>query len=312
MAYRTFAFAAVALFALGASHASATAQRTFVASSGNDANPCTLVSPCRGFAAALAQTSGKGEIVVLDSAGYGPVSITQSVSIIAPPGVYAGISVLSYGNGVAVFGTGLKVVLRGLTINTFAGGFGVRVVSGSNDSEVLVEACEISNFDYAILVEAAATVTVIDTVVRNNFYGIHVKDGATVTVARSSILQNQDEGIMIYGSAPPALPSSIVVTDSVVAGRGPGYAANCIANNVSPVGGGSGNISVTRSTVTDCQSGIFVESGAAGTVTISNSMITRNLYGFTNSSGTFLSLGNNHVSGNMTDTTGTITTVPPL
>ena len=33
------------------------------------------------------------QVIVLDSAGYGPVTITQAVSIIAPAGVYAGVSV---------------------------------------------------------------------------------------------------------------------------------------------------------------------------------------------------------------------------
>src|SRR5262245_9746066 len=112
MARNGLTLAVAALLALGAGHAFATAHRTFVASSGNDTNPCTLVAPCRGFTAALAQTSPNGEIVVLDSAGYGTVAIAQSVAINAP----AGISVLSFGPGVAISGTGLKVVLRGLTI----------------------------------------------------------------------------------------------------------------------------------------------------------------------------------------------------
>jgi len=64
--------------------AAATAQRTFVASTGNDAAPCSLAQPCRGFARAITQTNAGGEVIVLDSAGYGPVTITKSVSLIAP------------------------------------------------------------------------------------------------------------------------------------------------------------------------------------------------------------------------------------
>lgn len=52
----------------------AASQRTFVASNGSEANACSLVAPCRSFTRALTQTSPKGEIVVLDSAGYGPVT----------------------------------------------------------------------------------------------------------------------------------------------------------------------------------------------------------------------------------------------
>src|SRR5437870_11556491 len=76
--------------------AAALAQRTFVsAATGNDANPCTRTAPCRNFAAAIAQTASGGEVVVLDSGGYGTVTINQAVSLIAPSGVYAGITVFS-------------------------------------------------------------------------------------------------------------------------------------------------------------------------------------------------------------------------
>ncbi len=37
-------------------HAHASAQRTFVASTGNDTHPCSLTQPCRSFTAAIAQT----------------------------------------------------------------------------------------------------------------------------------------------------------------------------------------------------------------------------------------------------------------
>ena len=62
---------------------------------------CSLAFPCRSFDAAIAQTLLGGEVIVLDSAGYGPAVISQSVSIIAPPGVYGGVTVFS--------GTGLVV-----------------------------------------------------------------------------------------------------------------------------------------------------------------------------------------------------------
>src|SRR5436853_5663 len=78
------------------------AQRTFVsAATGNDANPCNRAAPCRNFAAAIAQTASGGEVVVLDSGGYGTVTISQAVSLVAPPGVYAGISVFS-GTGITI------------------------------------------------------------------------------------------------------------------------------------------------------------------------------------------------------------------
>ena len=87
VALRTFT--AVAIFALSVP-AVAALQRTFVASTGSDSNPCSLPLPCRGFAIAVAAVAPAGEVIVLDSGGYGPVVITQSVSIIAPAGVVCG------------------------------------------------------------------------------------------------------------------------------------------------------------------------------------------------------------------------------
>src|SRR5437870_5836210 len=115
-----------------AHRAAALAQRTFVsAATGNDANPCTRAAPCRNFAAAIAQTLPGGEVVVLDSGGYGTVTITQSVSLIAPPGVYAGISVFA-GTGITInAGASDVVTIRGLTLNGLGGQDGIVFNSGA-------------------------------------------------------------------------------------------------------------------------------------------------------------------------------------
>src|SRR5215467_12306286 len=94
-------FVTVLFSVLSVSSASAQVQRTFVSGGGADSNPCSRTAPCRTFTQALMGTNAGGEVVVLDSAGYGPFTITQAVSIIAPPGVYAGVSVFS-GNGITI------------------------------------------------------------------------------------------------------------------------------------------------------------------------------------------------------------------
>src|SRR5262245_17075337 len=88
-----FIIAAVLLAVAGQAHAQA--NRTFVSGSGNDANPCSLPAPCRSFAGAITKTNAGGEIVVLDSAGYGSVTITKSISISAPDGIEGGMTVTS-------------------------------------------------------------------------------------------------------------------------------------------------------------------------------------------------------------------------
>jgi hypothetical protein len=77
------------------------AQRTFFSVNGSDANPCSVAAPCRSFDVALANTVAGGEIVAVDSGGFGTISITKSIQIIVPQGVHAAIFTAS-GNAVTV------------------------------------------------------------------------------------------------------------------------------------------------------------------------------------------------------------------
>ena len=73
-------FAICAIAYLGAAPALAQLNRTAVSSGGNDANSCALGAPCRTFSRAMSQTNDSGEILVLDSAGYGAFTINRSVA----------------------------------------------------------------------------------------------------------------------------------------------------------------------------------------------------------------------------------------
>src|SRR5664279_2948450 len=78
-----------------------TASRTFVSGVGTDTGTCALATPCRTFAYALTQTAPSGEIIVLNSAGYGTVTITQAVSIINTSN-FAGVTDGSGANGITI------------------------------------------------------------------------------------------------------------------------------------------------------------------------------------------------------------------
>src|SRR5262245_32917243 len=170
----------------------ATAQRTFVSALGNDANLCALASPCRGFAAAMAQTNPGGEIVVLDSAGYGPVTITKAVSIVVPPGIYAGVSVTLAGtDGIVVNAGGTEeVILRGLTINNQGGNNGVVFNSGA---ALYIESCTIRGFsapgmaNVKFAPSAASKLFIKDSYIRGGQAGINLANGAT---AASAVIDN--------------------------------------------------------------------------------------------------------------------------
>jgi hypothetical protein len=162
-----------------------TSQRTFVASYGDDLKPCTTAQPCRGFAAALAATSAGGEIVVLDSAGYGPVTIDRSVTIVAPAGIYAGITV-GTGNGVTIATAGIDVRLKGLTINGLGGAYGVRVTAGNS---LRLEDCTIANIGWGVRADGTVLVDVRATRFdRNSGGGIWVQNGVTLAVSDSEFV----------------------------------------------------------------------------------------------------------------------------
>ena len=92
--------------------------RVFVASYGNDANPCTFGSPCKTFQVAVNAVDAGGEVTAIDSAGFGPINITKAVTITSPDGVEAGIVPPVNGTAITInAGPTDEVQLRGLTIN---------------------------------------------------------------------------------------------------------------------------------------------------------------------------------------------------
>jgi hypothetical protein len=249
------------------------AQRTFVSGAGNDANPCSLVAPCRGFAAAVAQTAAGGEVVVLDSAGYGPVTITQSVSLIAPPGVYAGISVFSPDNGVTVNGAGIDVVLRGLSINGQGGNTGIEFTNGNSLS---VENCIVSGMTQRGFEATAtgATMYVKDSEFRRNgFSGMRFAAALEATVDRVRIEANGSSGLFAEMGA------SVSVSNSIVSGNG-GDGIAAFSN------GGTTRLAVVDSVVTSQlsdASGILAFTNGAGPatvlLTVERATVTRNTVG---------------------------------
>jgi hypothetical protein len=227
-------FATLACVATGAY----AAQRTFVASTGNDANPCSLGAPCRTFGQAISQTASAGEVIVLDSAGYGGVVISQPVSIIAPDGVYAGISVFS-GAGITINAGSGVVTLRGLALNSLGGTIGVDYQSGAR---LYLDNVVITNFttagvranltasgglyvresalrDNAVGLTASATagtatVDIESTSFERNNVGLDLRDG-TAGVVRSSTFTDGGTGINAV-PVTAARTSSIEVRRSLV------------------------------------------------------------------------------------------------
>src|SRR5262249_47177026 len=132
---------ATALFTLAAFPAFAQNHRSFVSSKGSDSNPCTLTAPCRFLQRAHDMTSANGEIDVLDTAGYGSLVITKSISIINDGTGTASLVAPPNGRGINVnAGSNGRVRLRGLTIDGVGAGGNVGIYFTSGLS-LTIENC---------------------------------------------------------------------------------------------------------------------------------------------------------------------------
>jgi hypothetical protein len=234
------------LTGLQASHAQAT--RTWVSGVGDDANPCSRTAPCKTFAGAISKTAPKGEINVLDPGGFGGVTITKSISIIAE-NVEAGV--LVSGTNAIIINAGVNDVVELIGLNIQGLGTGLAGVKVLSAKAVHIRRSSVRGF-----ANAASGV------------GIHVVPSvnpARVTVSDTVVSQNT-QGILAApaGGAPSA---STVAVDRVLVenNAGPGIRAN-----------GNGTIRVTNSVITGNNRG--VQTGGTGQmISLGNNMLAGNI-----------------------------------
>jgi parallel beta helix pectate lyase-like protein len=293
------------------------AQRTFVsAGSGSDANPCTRAFPCRNFATAVGVTDAGGEVVVLDSGGYGTVSITQEVALISPQGVYAGITAMA-GIGIAInAAVADKVVLRGLTVNGIGGTNGVYFGTGNS---LTIESCVINGFNDEGIASVAAdgTLSIKDTIARNNGSGIliaPVSGLSDVSVEHCRVEGNVGDGVWAGSNTHVSVRDSVIFDNAVgIRAQNAGSTAvadvsveNCaiLSNSsiglfASGAGQGFGVMSVSNSSVAYNATGIRADT--AGIIRVSNCTITRNTTGVTALGGAIITRLNNTLEANTPD-----------
>jgi hypothetical protein len=293
------AFAA-SLVVLHAPSAIAAAQRSFVSTGGTDNPSCSLAAPCRTFDAAIAASNPGGEVVVLDSGGYGGVTITKSISITSPAGVYAGVSQLATGTAMTIeAGASDIVVLRGLTI-TGPGApaviaTGITVLSAGT---VHLESVVVSGFGTSGLnVNAATNVFIKDSIFRNNGGGAVFS--APSGTADVSVDRSRFEANGVPGGLVAADNSRVAVRDSVFSGNGQrGLRAATL--------GGPAELDIESCLISFNGEGVLSGStfNDAATVRLSNNTITDNVTGVRFINGNLLlSGGGNTIRGNTTDGT---------
>src|SRR3954464_7335627 len=164
---------------LQASPVQAQATRTWVSGVGDDANPCSRTAPCKTFAGAISKTAAGVEINVLDPGGFGALTITKAINVVAD-GDLGGV-LASLTNGIIInAGVNDAVLLRGLTINGAGNGLdGIKVLSAKT---VAIEQSVVMGFTTGINVApSSATVRVLvsNTTVHNDGAGVLVKPTGT-------------------------------------------------------------------------------------------------------------------------------------
>ena len=192
---------------LSAVPAQAQRARVFVASYGSDSNPCTFLSPCRNFQQAVNTVAVGGEVTAIDSAGFGAINITQSVTITSPAGVEAGIAAASGVDAITINGTSAATItLRGLTLEgSGVGAHGIFLTSNGG-----------------------GTLNIIDTAVKDfNNSGIAIQPGGTpnltLTILNSTSLNNGGDGFRI---APTGSGQIFVSIDQTTANGNDGNGFN--------------------------------------------------------------------------------------
>ena len=286
----------------------AQATRTWVSGVGDDVNPCSRTAPCKTFAGAISKTAAGGEINVLDSGGFGAVTITKSITIDGS-GAHASILAANV-SGVIVNGAGITVTLRNLSINgaNTTAGSGIRIINADavNIDHVVVE-------NFAGSPPSAGRGVAIETSTAN----------VRVTITNSDFYNNFGVGI----HSNPSAGNVVLVVDNVRVQKGDYSSIQLRANTKASInratltnsrlGGGLtaelGTVAayVSNSVLSNNAYGVFNGNGGAPTVVLQDNVITGNTVdGIKINDGNVFSYGNNAIQGNTGNQLPTAPTIP--
>jgi hypothetical protein len=301
-----FRILVTAVLSLGAGDVIAAAQRTFVASYGKDTDPCSLALPCRSFNVAIGATLSTGEVVILDTAGYGPMVINKAIKVIGPSGVYGGISVVGAGNattGIVInAGDADVVTLRGLDVSGVpgnAGPFPLHGIDIQNAGTVHIEKTSISNFTQnassCINMTPARLIPVYvsDSYLRECRNGITIVGGSTIEIDNTRIerqLNTETTGTIGVNAQQGA---AVMFRNGTITNTGSsGIAFNAFNNNGTTIT----RLGIVNSTVSQMFRGIATSGNGVANVVVNitnsqfeqNDTVLAHGFGFVSVQGSFI------------------------
>jgi hypothetical protein len=321
-------FAATSLAAmLIAAPAQAQVAQTFVSAAGSDNNNCAdVTTPCLHFQNAVNATASGGEVVALNPADYGPITINQPITINGQGWAY--VTPAAGGTAITInANSGDAVTLRGLVLD----GSGATNTNGTNGivfnsgRRLTVTNCIMQNF--------------LDTGVGPLGRGILMQTTSgtlSFDISNTMLLNNS---IGIEWQPPSGSPNAIGVIDHVTAmyaneggtaiafetvNAAGGYVFAVISNSVTSFNGGGisadnefspSTISVSIKNLTATYNVEGISARGTSNVRLGQSVITGNTYGITNNTlpNTFYTYNNNQISQNsIADITGITPTLNTL
>ena len=281
--------------------------RVFVSTASDDANPCTAGSPCKTFQHAHDVVAAGGEISVLDTGGYGPLTITKALSIVNPTGVEASIAVSSGNNAITITATASdKISLRGLTLDgTGVGQDGIEFTSGG---VLEITDCVVRGFSEGLFFvpSASAVLKVTNSEFNDNSdRGIFISPQSSGINVRGVLdhvgLYNNLGCLDVDGNIAMGGTLAVTVKDSTVSNcglpnNGVGVAIETDAS------GAPSHVMLVRTTIANNPNFGILASGAGAHVVVDSSTIFNNDHAWAVfNSGQIFSYGNNSVFDNTDD-----------
>jgi hypothetical protein len=271
--------------------------RTYVSTTGNDNNPCSITAPCRHFQATVNVTPAGGEVDALDPGGYSAFMISQAITIdgqgwsyLAPPNGGTAITINA--------NPGDNINIRGVSLNGVGTTGSTNGIVFNSGTTLHVENSVIRNFSvYGIEFQpngsTPSQLSVSNTVSDNNGNtGIYISP--TGSGSMKGVLDHIDAANNGYGLYVASIGPTINVTvsESVIANDGYGIA--------SLSAGAPANVMVRNSTIANNGDyGLFAQGSGAG-IWVTRSMITGNEFGWiADVDATVTSLADNIIVNNM-------------